>query len=147
MTLPVSAEDRHEIHDLLGRYVWAVDTGDVDGIVSLFTPDGIVRYGDGEAYESRDGIRRFARLVTGNRGTRGRMHLNLPLFMVRLENGVTLRSYLCVVQWVAEPERKAIRTLSYSDDTCVRTGDGWRIKERVIWRWNDHLQPWSPDTV
>lgn len=147
MTSSFTAEDRHAVHDLLGRYVWAVDTGDVEAVVSLFTPDGIVRYGNGEAFESHDGIRRFAQAVTGNPATRGRMHLNHPLYVLPAENGVTLRSYLCVVQWIAEPERKAMRTLSYSDDTCVRTGAGWRIRERVIWRWNDRVQPWIPENA
>jgi hypothetical protein len=34
-----SVQDRLAIHDLYARYSWALDTGDTDGYVALFTVD------------------------------------------------------------------------------------------------------------
>ena len=34
-----SAQDRTEIYELYARYSWALDTGDTDAYVELFTPD------------------------------------------------------------------------------------------------------------
>ena len=33
------AQDRTEIYELYARYSWALDTGDTDGYVALFTED------------------------------------------------------------------------------------------------------------
>ena len=34
-----SAQDRTEIYELYARYSWALDTGDTEGYLDLFTPD------------------------------------------------------------------------------------------------------------
>ncbi len=34
-----STQDRLEIYELYARYSWALDTGDTEGYVALFTPD------------------------------------------------------------------------------------------------------------
>ena len=39
----LSLEDRQEIYDTLARYVWGMDTGDIEGVVATFTPDGVVK--------------------------------------------------------------------------------------------------------
>lgn len=38
--MTVSVEDRLAIGDLFARYMWAIDTGDVEGLVACFTEDG-----------------------------------------------------------------------------------------------------------
>ena len=43
------AQDRLEILELYARYSWALDTGDTDGYVALFTDDAEV------TEETRDG--------------------------------------------------------------------------------------------
>src|SRR5262245_16277448 len=39
----ISLEDRQEIYDVLARYVWSMDTGDIAGVVATFTLDGVVK--------------------------------------------------------------------------------------------------------
>jgi hypothetical protein len=39
----ISLEDRQEMYDTLARYVWSMDTGDIEGVVATITPDGTVR--------------------------------------------------------------------------------------------------------
>ncbi|MBO0690236.1 MAG: nuclear transport factor 2 family protein, partial [Candidatus Dormibacteraeota bacterium] len=35
-----TVEDRLGVSDLFSRYLWAIDTGDVETLVSCFTEDG-----------------------------------------------------------------------------------------------------------
>ena len=39
----LSPEDREALFDVLRRYVWCMDTGDIEGIVATFTKDGVIK--------------------------------------------------------------------------------------------------------
>ena len=58
-----STQDRIEIYELYARYSWALDTGDTDGYVALFTADAEVteetRSGELEVRKGRDEIRKI----------------------------------------------------------------------------------------
>lgn len=131
----ISADDRARMLDILGRYFWAVDTADVFGVVACFSPDGLVRYGTGERYEGHAGLTAFAKRAIGDASLRGRMHLNHPLYF-RVEDGApVLRSYMAPVQIEPMPPAGPVRSLRYTDDTFLRTADGWRIAVRAIYLW------------
>jgi len=142
----LSAEDRFAIEDLLGRYFWAVDTGDVEGVVATFAEDALVRYEGGSAYEGIESIRRFAERAIGNHTARGRMHFNRPLFIERRGDAVMMRSYLIAPQWTTQDDAKVLATVRYTEDTFIKSSGGWRIKERAIFLWNDKTAPRVTDT-
>ncbi len=56
-------QDRTEIYELYARYSWALDTGDTDGYVALFTVDAEVteetRDGGLEVRRGHDGVRKL----------------------------------------------------------------------------------------
>lgn len=58
-----STQDRLEIHELYARYSWALDTGDTDGYVALFTEDAEAteetRTGELEVRKGRAEIRKL----------------------------------------------------------------------------------------
>src|SRR5262249_60694658 len=57
----ISLEDRQEIYDTLARYVWGMDTGDIEGVVATCTPDGVVKDVTGKRWEAaQGGARGFA---------------------------------------------------------------------------------------
>jgi uncharacterized protein (TIGR02246 family) len=58
--MPVSIEDRFAINDLFVRYSTALDAGDVETIVSCFTPDGTLESPAIGKYAGHDGIRAFS---------------------------------------------------------------------------------------
>lgn len=58
--MTVSVEDRLAISDLFARYMWAIDTGDVEGLVACFTEDGALESPAVGRYAGRDGVRAFA---------------------------------------------------------------------------------------
>jgi hypothetical protein len=133
----ISAEDRLDILDLLGRYFVAVDSGDPDAILKSFTHDGCVRYDTGECFSGPDGLRAFATRAVGGDNVRGRMHLNFPLYFRREGNVVVLSSYLSSAQWRLPDPPRAFGSLRYIEDRCIKTSEGWRIQERSISLWND----------
>lgn len=50
------AQDRAEIEDLMARYLFAMDYGDIDSYVETFTEDGSIEFATG-TFEGRDAIR------------------------------------------------------------------------------------------
>jgi hypothetical protein len=63
MLLP-STQDRTEIYELYARYSWALDTGDTDGYVALFTEDAEVTEETSRGdIESRKGPAEIRKLV------------------------------------------------------------------------------------
>ena len=47
----LSIEDRLALQDLMAAYAWALDTGDEDGLVAVFTADCMMRE---EVFEDPD---------------------------------------------------------------------------------------------
>jgi hypothetical protein len=43
----LSTADQLAIRDVISRYCWAIDTGDIEGFVACFASDGVLRQGDG----------------------------------------------------------------------------------------------------
>ena len=57
----ISPEDRHAIYDTLARYVWGMDTGDIEGVVATLTADGVVKDVTGKRWDAAaGGVRGFA---------------------------------------------------------------------------------------
>ena len=136
----IPAEDRLDILDLLGRYLFAVDTGDLECVLACFAEDGVVRYATGETFAGAEGLREFARKAIGGPETRGRMHLNFPLYFARRGDAIVLTSYLSTAQWKPPAPPQSFGSIRYIEDHLVKTPAGWRMKERVI-------ALWSADTI
>jgi len=72
-----SLEDRIAIQDLIARYAWALDTGDIDAVANCFTVDGVVIeevFEDPDRWEGRDGVRALAEHYRTSAGFPGRQH-------------------------------------------------------------------------
>ena len=53
-------EDRIAIQDLIAKYCWALDTGDVESFVACFTPDAVIVeevFEDPDVWQGHAGIR------------------------------------------------------------------------------------------
>lgn len=137
----ISVADRFAIQDLLGRLYWALDTGDVKGITSLFTDDGVMITGSGDRFAGRAELQRFAEHAVGPNAP-GRQHIGRPLYIFRNGDGWTVRSYLTILHCDQETGEKRIRGMSASDDTVVKTAAGWRFKERKNTNWTGKSLPW-----
>ena len=141
-TETISVEDRLAIYDRLGRYVWALDTGDVAGVEACFTPDARMTDTQGNVYDGPGGARRFASEFVTRPEFRGRQHLVTHLFVEGGDEQYIVTSYWTVVQWLTKAGEKAVVSIGWSKDTCVRTTSGWLISERWLGWFSDAHGPW-----
>jgi hypothetical protein len=51
----ISPEDRQAITDTLTRYVWCMDTRQIEGVVAVFTPDGVIQDLTGKMWDATAG--------------------------------------------------------------------------------------------
>ncbi len=111
-----SPEDHVAISDLVARYCLALDLDDVEGWISLFTPDATYEV-YGRAFEGHAGLRTMMGAAPGG------LHLGGPpvIDVVGHDRARITRNLLFV-----DRSDGSSRNAVYVDD-LVRTVDGWRI--------------------
>ena len=109
-------EDHVAISDLMARYCLTLDLDDVDGWVSLYTPDAAYAV-YGRTFDGHEGLRRMATSAPSG------LHLGGPPVIEMLDENTarTTRNLLFVERGKSES-----RCAVY-DDELRRTADGWRI--------------------
>ncbi|MCV7423176.1 nuclear transport factor 2 family protein [Mycobacterium yunnanensis] len=120
-TRPSRTDDLVEIHQLLAKYAVTITQGDVEGLVTVFTPDGTY-----SAFGSTYTLARFPELVAA--APSGLFMTGTAL--VDLEDGSDTASGtqpLCFVEHSTHDMR-----IGYYRDTYLRTNDGWRLKTRAM---------------
>jgi hypothetical protein len=142
----ISLEERQEIYDTLARYVWSMDTGDIEGVVASFTPDGVVKDVTGKRWEAaQGGARGFAMHFLTRPNRRGGQHHVQHLFVEKAdEGGYRITSYWVSIQWDTEGDRKSVRAMGSYVDTCVKVDGTWLIKEKIIDPWEGVSQVLIP---
>ena len=142
MAEPVlSVEDRFAILDLIGRLFWALDTGDAKGIHACFSSDGTMIQASGGSYTGEK-LRQWTEDAVKLPSARGRQHVAHPLYFFPKGDAWVVRSYLNILHSDPATGEKKIRNMSYSEDTVVKTPQGWRIRERRNGLWDPDKQPW-----
>ncbi|WNG86042.1 nuclear transport factor 2 family protein [Mycobacterium sp. ITM-2016-00317] len=121
-TQPIRTEDLLEIQQLLAKYAVTITQGDIDGLVSVFTPDGTYS-AFGETYT----LNRFPVLVDA--APKGLFMTGTAL--VDFDDGsrdlATGTQPLCFIEHSKHDMR-----IGYYRDNYVRTEDGWRLKTRAM---------------
>ena len=149
---PVSALDQLEIQELVTRYNYAIDRGDVDAWVECFTPDGAFE-GIFGRIEGRAALQAFATaLATGPEGERFRpMRHWTTNFVIDLDgdaggggtggnSGGGDHARMRADHLLVRPTRAGVELLLlavYRDRLRRGDGDGdghggWRFSERVV---------------
>jgi len=140
-TKPLTVADRIAINDLLAEYAWALDTGDVDSLVSCFTPDAVVIeevFEDPDRWEGRDNIRRFAEHYRNVPNFPGRQHHISQLVVQGDAKRCSARSFAFVTECQGEPPY-TLRFAGYYDDKLVKVRNRWLFRERVIRLWDGEV--------
>ena len=137
-----NAQDRAEICELYARYSWALDTGDTDGYVALFTPDAEVTEetasGAVEVCRGHDAIRRLVRKFHDRADFPGHQHQMAQLIFDpdpqgRPEHWV-VRSYA----WATinrPPQPPYLYWCGHIRDTVARMDGQWKIRSKDIMAW------------
>jgi len=115
----LTAQDYAEIQMLYARYNHSIDTGDIEGYVALFTPDGSFNNNSGH-----EGLRTFMK----NRNGGTRRHWNTNLLITPTPEGAKGAVYLMFVDVGMKPP--AITSAGRYEDSLVKTAQGWRFKRR-----------------
>lgn len=134
--LPV--EDRIAIQDLIARYAWALDTGDVDALVACFTPTAVVIeevFEDPDRWEGHSGIRRLAEHYAASPGFPGRQHHVSQSIVEGSGERCSVKSFAFVTECCGEPPY-TLRFTGYYDDRVVKSHGQWLFQERVIRLWD-----------
>src|SRR5262245_20920964 len=111
-----SPEDHVAISDLMARYCLTLDVEDVEGWVSLFTPDASFEV-YGRSWNGHDGLRKMATAAPGG------LHLGGPpvIDMIDRDHARTRRNLLFMER------REGIARNAVYDDDLLRTDSGWKI--------------------
>jgi len=125
--------DRLEIHDLIARYSYALDSRDYDALDDLFTPDAVLDYtATGAIKGSLAEMKEFvANAFTMFDGTQ---HLTTQTMLTFADDGNTAYGKsTCHNPMVfgGDLKPKMMIVGLWYVDTFVRTPDGWKFKERV----------------
>jgi hypothetical protein len=134
----LSSEDRREIQDVIYRYAWALDTGDVERFVGCFCPDGVLIWDAFETpdrYEGADALRRFATTLRDIPSSAGRQHLVGNTLIDGEGDEARASSYVVVFTRQGEGPH-LVGVMGWYEDVLHRSEPGWRIRERVIRDWS-----------
>ncbi|MCV7255131.1 MULTISPECIES: nuclear transport factor 2 family protein [Mycobacteriaceae] len=122
MTTPSRTDDLIDIQQVLAKYAVTITQGDIEGLVSVFTPDGTYS-AFGETYA----LERFPVLVDA--APKGLFMTGTALieFDDDVRSSATGTQPLCFIEHSAHDMR-----IGYYRDTYLRTDAGWRIKTRAM---------------
>jgi uncharacterized protein (TIGR02246 family) len=130
----LSADDRLDIIDLIARYAYTLDSGDLDGYVNNFAPDGVLF----EHHHGRDKIREYVAMLI-REGRAGplpdgdvayRHFVGSPVIDGGGDRAV-VHSYLLWVNMGSDPPVSA--AAEYTDE-CVKLDGRWLFHSRVLRR-------------
>lgn len=135
-------EDRAAIQDLYARYSWALDTGDTDGYVALFTTDAEATEetsgGTLEVRQGRDEIRKLVRKFHDRPDFPGHQHQMAQFIFEPDPKGRAdhwqVRSYA----WATinhPPEPPHLHWCGHIRDIVARVDGAWLIREKDIMGW------------
>ena len=134
----LSTEDQLAIRDIVARYAWALDTGDVEGFVNCFCRDGMLiwdAFDVPERWEGHEELRHFATFIRELPSSAGRQHhVSNTVIDVR-EDGVRSKSYAVVALRQGDGPHN-LHVMGYYEDLFRREEGQWRLAERVIRDWS-----------
>ena len=142
----VSTDDFVQIQQLYARYCHALDNGSGEAFASTFTEDGEFTGGrpPGKATDDRSPTKgRQALIQMASRG--GSRHFTANLVVTKTPEGAKGSCYLMLYSAQTIPD--SYREIAVSDDTLVKTAQGWKFKKRVVWRDDDDISPFKAKPV
>jgi len=141
MTGP-STEDRLEIYELYARYSWALDTGDTEGYLDLFTDDAEateeIPSGGLEVRKGRDEIRKLILKFHDRKDFPGHQHQMAQFVFESDPKGRpdhwVVRSYA----WATinhPPEPPHLHWCGHVRDVVAKVDGVWKIRSKDIMGW------------
>ena len=117
-----------DIHELVARYNIAWDTGDVDGVLACFVPEGLFTDAAGAEHRGHANIRTF---VEASPAAFGRMRHITSSHLVDLSGGTSAR-HCCYVVFVSHPAGNRVLDTGEYDDQVILVDGSWRFTARTV---------------
>lgn len=133
-----SSSDRLEIHELVARYAWSLDTGDEDAFVACFCGNGELVWDVFETegrWRGAAALRRFIGYFRQRPESAGRQHHVSNLVVTPADAGARARSYVAVALRRAEGPH-ALNVMGHYEDELERENGQWRFARRYIRDWS-----------
>ena len=137
-----STQDRTEIYELYARYSWALDTGDTDGYVALFTADAEVTEetssGELEVRKGPEEIRKLVLKFHRRPDFPGHQHQMAQFVFEPDSQG---RPHHCVVRsyaWATinrPPAPPHLHWCGHIRDVVAKVDGVWKIRSKDIMGW------------
>ncbi|HIF65357.1 MAG TPA: nuclear transport factor 2 family protein [Acidimicrobiia bacterium] len=132
-----TSSDHEEIRQLLARYNFAIDFGDIDSWVQTFTSDGVFSCLGmpegaplGGTHRGADALRTYAETHFSINQGRAR-HWNWNLLIEGNNDSATMQCYLNAYS-AGQGDTALFRVTGMYRDRMVRTDDGWKFIEREV---------------
>lgn len=138
MKSTLSTEDRIAIQDIVSRYAWALDTGDVDGFVTCFASDGELIWDTFERPETWHGhkaLRHFAAFLRDQPRSAGRQHHVTNLLIEPATEGARGRAYAAVALRQGDGPH-LLHVMGWYEDVYRREDGQWKLARRIIRDWS-----------
>lgn len=138
MTRVLSVEDRIAIQDVVSRYAWALDTGDVEGFVACFASDGELvwdTFERPEAWRGPEALRHFAAFLRDQPMSAGRQHHVTNLLIEPASEGARGKAYAAVALRQGDGPH-LLHVMGWYEDLYRRENGEWRLARRIIRDWS-----------
>lgn len=138
MTTELPTADQLAIRDVISRYAWSLDTGDVEGFVACFCSDGALvwdAFETPERWEGSAALRHFAEFFRSQPTSAGRQH-HVTNTVIEVEKGVVkAKSYGAVAVRQGDGPH-LLHVMGYYLDTFRQEEGRWRFAKRIIRDWS-----------
>ncbi len=140
--MSLSAADKIEIQELVARYNRAIDSGDVEGWVETFVPDGVFEGLVVPTFRGHDELRAFATAFWTEpeyAEWRGAQHWTINMIIDGEGDSATLFAYHIMFKPDGPGADPAL--MCAYDDELVRVDGGWRFSRRRVVEFPGDLAP------
>lgn len=122
-------------------YAWCLDTSNLEGMLSCFTPDACVTDITGTRWDaSNGGIRAFAQRWINVPGRRGIQHLLGAMTLARDGDEISSCCYFATAKWdLAAAAYPGLGVLGVYLDKLIRTNGSWYISAKTIHDWHGYV--------
>ena len=148
MKRKIPVEDRLDLHDLIARYAWALDVGDVEGYLDCFVEDAWVEHDPPGRVVGREGIRKLTDFLWYEhpKSYLGRQHRMSQVLMSPEGQDVLIKAFWSILQHDVRTQENSIYGLGLWDALATRDTDGeWRLKTLFVDIWRGGNVPWVGD--
>jgi len=125
-----------QIRQLRYTYSWCYDSGDLDGLVAVFTPDAVCGFGPYGTWTGHDEIREGFRESFEATGVPGTTMHAVTNPVIRVDSDHATGKWFLIDLILGPGEQNPLRIVAYYDDDYRREAGQWRIARsdiRFIW--------------